>query len=166
MDKCSNDFVFVCKKFYVSSVFFELNSPVAMYVVSNLVQSEILKSHLSFNKADNFSGIKCVPRLHFFVLFGSLIKIQFWVSKLKKANVPCGSSWILNDSTGVVEVIKQLNLSRLEVDKASPLLLQSFDFSTLYAKIDLIDLKAHLKVLINRVFHWMLKLHHFNFLLV
>ncbi len=76
MDKCSNDFVFVCKKFYVSSVFFELNSPVAMYVVSNLAQSEILKSHLSFNKAHNFSGIKCVPHLHFFVLFGSLIKIQ------------------------------------------------------------------------------------------
>ncbi len=65
-----------------------------------------------------------------------------------------------------MEVIKQLNLSRLEVDKASPLLLQSFDFSTLYAKIDLIDLKAHLKVLINRVFHWMLKLHHLKFLLV
>ncbi len=59
VDKCSNDFVFVCKKFYVSSVFFELNSPVAMYVVSNLAQSEILKSHLSFNKAHNFSGIKC-----------------------------------------------------------------------------------------------------------
>ncbi len=76
MDKCSNDFVFVCKKFYVSSVFSELNSPVAMYVVSNLAQSEILKSHLSFNKAHNFSGIKCGPRLHFFVLFGSLIKIQ------------------------------------------------------------------------------------------
>ncbi len=76
MDKCSNDFVFVCKKFYVSSVFFELNSPVAMYVVSNLAQSEILKSHLSFNKAHNFSGMKCVPRLQFFVLFGSLIKIQ------------------------------------------------------------------------------------------
>jgi hypothetical protein len=28
MDKCSNNFVFVCKKFYVSSVFSELNSPV------------------------------------------------------------------------------------------------------------------------------------------
>jgi hypothetical protein len=88
------------------------------------------------------------------------------VSKLKKANVPCVSSWIVNDSTGVVEVMKQLNLSRLEVDKASPISLQSFDFSTLYAKIDLIGLKAHLKVLINRVFHWMLKLRHFKFLLV
>jgi hypothetical protein len=59
-----------------------------------------------------------------------------------------------------------LNLSRSEVDKTSPLLLQSFDFSTLYTKIDLMDLKAHMKVLINKVFHWMLKLHCFKFLLV
>jgi hypothetical protein len=51
MDKCSNNFVFVCKKFYVSSVFSELNLPVGTYVVSNLAQSDILKFHLSFNKA-------------------------------------------------------------------------------------------------------------------
>jgi len=30
---------------------------------------------------------------------------DLWVSKLKKAEVPCVSSWILTDSTGVVEVI-------------------------------------------------------------
>jgi hypothetical protein len=53
---------------------------------------------------------------------------DLWVSKLKKADVLCDSSWILNDSTGVVEVINKLNLSRSEIDKASPLLLQSFDF--------------------------------------
>jgi hypothetical protein len=88
------------------------------------------------------------------------------VSKLKKADVPCVSSWILNDSTGVVEVINKLNLSRSEVHKTSPLLLQSFDFSTLYTKIDLMDLKARMKLLINKVFHWMLKLHCFKFLLV
>jgi hypothetical protein len=53
---------------------------------------------------------------------------DLWVSKLKKADVPCDSSWILNDSTGVVEVIYNLNCSRSEIDKASPLLLQSFHF--------------------------------------
>ncbi len=40
MDKCSNNFVFVCKKFYVSYVFFELNSHVGTYVafdLSNLI---------------------------------------------------------------------------------------------------------------------------------
>jgi hypothetical protein len=89
-----------------------------------------------------------------------------WVSKLKKADVPCDSSWILNDSTGVVEVINNLNRSRSEIDKASPLLLQSFDFSTLYTKIDLVDLKARMRVLINKVFNRMLKLYHFKFLLV
>ncbi len=65
MDKCCNNFLFVCKKFYVSSVFSELNSPVGAYEVSNLAQSVILKSHLSFNKAHNFKGVKCGPRLLF-----------------------------------------------------------------------------------------------------
>jgi hypothetical protein len=36
MDKCCDNFVFVCKKFYVFSVFSELNSPVGTYVVSVL----------------------------------------------------------------------------------------------------------------------------------
>jgi hypothetical protein len=89
-----------------------------------------------------------------------------WVSKCGKADGPCVIVWILNDSTGVVEVIKQLDFSRLEVDKTSPLLLWSFDFSIVYTKIDLLDLKACMKVLINKVFHWMLKHHRFRFLLV
>jgi hypothetical protein len=88
------------------------------------------------------------------------------VSKLKKADVPCDSSWILNDSTGVVEVINNLNLSRSEIDKASPLLLQSFYFSTLYTKIDLVDLKARMRVLLNKVFNQIMKLHRFKFLMV
>jgi hypothetical protein len=75
MDKCCNNFVFVCKKFYVSSVFSELNSPVGTYVVSNLAQSNILNFHLSFNKAHNkvlsVALVSC-----FFVQFGSFIKTQ------------------------------------------------------------------------------------------
>ncbi len=35
MDKCCNNFGFVCKKFYVSSFFSEFNSPIGAYVVSN-----------------------------------------------------------------------------------------------------------------------------------
>jgi hypothetical protein len=87
---------------------------------------------------------------------------DLWVSNLRKADVPCVSSWILNDSTGVVDVIKILNLSRSEFYKTS-LLLQSSDFSTLCTKI---DLKASMKVLINNLFHQMLKLHCFKFLSV
>jgi cAMP phosphodiesterase len=87
---------------------------------------------------------------------------DLWVSKLKKEDVPCDSSWILNDSTGVVEVINNHNLSRSEIDKISPLLLQSFDFSTLYTKIGLVDLKACMRVLINKVFNWMLTLQFFS----
>jgi len=91
---------------------------------------------------------------------------HLWVCKHKNADVPYDSSWILNGSTGVVEVINNLNGLRSEIDKASPLLLQSFDFSTLYTKIDLVDLKAHMRVLINKVFNQMLKLDHFKFLMV
>jgi hypothetical protein len=65
MDKCCNNFVFVCKKFYVSSVFSKLNSPVDAYVVSNLAQSDILKFHLFFNKVHNFKGVMCGPCLPF-----------------------------------------------------------------------------------------------------
>jgi len=200
MDKCCNNFMFVCKKFYVSSVFFELNYLVGAYVVSNLAQSDILSSHLSFNKAHNFKGVKCGPRFPFLCVVWKFhknpIKLRFicaanfisltdvskwpcsffkamfptvndlWVSKLKKPDVPCDNSWILNDSTGVVEVINNLNHSRSEIDKASPLLLQSFDFSTLYTNIDRVDLKAHMRVLINKVFNWMLKIHRFKFLMV
>jgi hypothetical protein len=192
--------MFVCKKFYVSSVFFELDSPVGAYVVSNLAQSDILKFHLSFNKAHNLKGVMCGPCLpvlsavckfhknpikprficaassssltdvskwlcSFFTAMFPTVN-NFWVSKLNKADVPCDSSWILNDFTGVVEVINNLNCSRSEIDKASPLLLQSFDFSTLYTKIDLVDLKAHMRVMINKVFNWMLKCHRFKFLMV
>jgi hypothetical protein len=91
---------------------------------------------------------------------------DLWVSKLKKADVPCDSGWILNDNIGVVEVINKLNLLRSEIDKASPLLLQSSDFSTLYTKIDQVDLKACMRVLINKVFNQMPKLHCFKFLMV
>jgi hypothetical protein len=66
----------------------------------------------------------------------------------------------------VVEVINKLNLLRSEVDKASSLLLQSFDFSTLYTKIDLMDLKTRMRILINKVFNRMLKLHCFKYLMV
>jgi hypothetical protein len=66
----------------------------------------------------------------------------------------------------MVEVINKLNFSRSEIDKASPLLLQSFDFSTLYTKIDLMDLKVCMRVLLNKVFNRMLKLHCFKFLMV
>jgi hypothetical protein len=54
---------------------------------------------------------------------------------------------------------------RTKADKASPFLFQLFDFSTRYTKIDLTDLKDCMKVLINKVFNQMFKLHHFKFLL-
>ncbi len=66
----------------------------------------------------------------------------------------------------MVEVINNLNCSRSEIDNVSPILLQFFYFSTLYTNIDLVDLKARMRVLINKMFNRMLKLHRFKFLMV
>jgi len=66
----------------------------------------------------------------------------------------------------MVEGLYIFNRSRSEIDKASPFLLQSFEFSTLYTKIDLVDLKARRRVLINKMFNRMLKFHRVKFLLV
>ena len=63
------------------------------------------------------------------------------MSKLKKADDPYVSSWILNNFTRVVEVINKLNLSRFYIDKISPM-----------------DLKARKRVLMNKMLHWMLEL--------
>jgi hypothetical protein len=57
---------------------------------------------------------------------------DLWVSKLKKADVPCDSSWILNDSTGVVEVLNNLNSLRSDIDKP-PHFCCSLLISQLYA---------------------------------
>ncbi len=91
---------------------------------------------------------------------------DLWVSKLKKVDDPYVSSWILNDSTRAVEVINKLNLSRFYFDKISPLLLQSFGFLARYTKIDPMDLKARKRVLMNKMLHRMLELHHFKFFMV
>ncbi len=52
-------------------------------MVSNLAQSDILKSHLSFNKADNFKGGKYGPHLLFLCavwkFHKNLIKPRFFV---------------------------------------------------------------------------------------
>jgi hypothetical protein len=57
--------------------------------------------------------------------------MTFWVSKLKKLDVPC-DSWFPNDFTGVVEVINYLNHLRFEIDKAVPHFYCSLLISQLY----------------------------------
>jgi hypothetical protein len=93
--------------------------------------------------------------------------MTFRCLKLKKAVVPCGGSWILRDSTRVVEAINNLNHLRSKTDKTSPLLLlPSFDFLTVCIKIDLVDLKVRMRVLINQLFNRITKLRRFKFLMV
>jgi hypothetical protein len=70
------------------------------------------------------------------------------------------SSWF---SLTLQEVINKLNLSRSEDIKASELLLQSSDFLGVYSKIDLMDPKACMTFLSNKVFTWMLNLHRSSF---
>ena len=75
-------------------------------------------------------------------------------------DVPTDCSWILNDSVGVIPVLKSLNSSRSLAEKSSSLLcLQTFDFTTLYTKLDLVDLCSGIKSLINEVFSYTEKRH-------
>jgi hypothetical protein len=69
MDKCWNNFLFVCKKFYISSVFSDLNSPVGAYVVSILAQSNILKFHLPLIRLINLKLLSVALVSCFFVRF-------------------------------------------------------------------------------------------------
>ncbi len=57
--------IFLISKLFDAHWEILLQSPVGTYVVSNCAQSDILKFHLSFNKAHNFKGVKCGPRLWF-----------------------------------------------------------------------------------------------------
>ena len=82
-------------------------------------------------------------------------------------DVPTDCSWILNDSVGVIPVLKLLNSSRSLAEKSSSLLcLQTFDFTTLYTKLDLTDLRSRIKSLLNEVFSYKEKSHRFKALLV
>ncbi len=98
MDKCSNNLLFVYKIFCVPSVFYEVNSLVGTYVVSNLAQYNILKFHLSFNKAHNFNGPKCGPCLPFLCVVWKFHKNPI------KPRFICVAS-----STSLVEVCKWLS---------------------------------------------------------
>jgi hypothetical protein len=139
MDKCCNNFVFVCKKFIF--LLFSLSlilllvhmwSPILpslifwnfVYLLIRLIILEVLKCgpHLQFLCAVwKFHKNPIKPRFICAASSTSLTDVSkwlcsffkamfpmvndLWVSKLKKADVPCDSSWILNDSTRVVEVI-------------------------------------------------------------
>ncbi|KAH7429047.1 hypothetical protein KP509_09G028400 [Ceratopteris richardii] len=77
---------------------------------------------------------------------------DIWKELLRDADVPTSSSWILYNSLGVVPVIKSLNSSRTIEEKSVPLGLQTFDFTTLYTKLDLNDLKHRISSLVRKVF--------------
>jgi hypothetical protein len=87
--------------------------------------------------------------------------MHFECESLERIIVPSDCNWILNDSTGAVDVIKLLNLSRSRGLQNSTVCCSCSNFSTLYAKIDL----AGVKVLINEVFACVLNTQHLKFLL-
>jgi hypothetical protein len=83
------------------------------------------------------------------------------------ADVPSENSWLPEDFSGEVEVIKYFQSLKKYADKSSSLFLQSFNFSTVDTKINLSDLKTRMKYLVNNViFDRMLKSLHSTFLLV
>jgi hypothetical protein len=117
IDKCCNNFVFICKKFYVSSVFSELNSPVGVYEVSNLAQSVILKSHLSFNKAHHFKGVNCGPHLSFLCAVWTFhknpIKPRF-ICVASSSSLTDVSKWLCSFFKAMFPTVNDLWVSKLK----------------------------------------------------
>ncbi len=122
MDKCWNNFVFVCKKSYVSSVFSELNSLVGAYVVSNLAQSDILKFHLSFNKAHNFKGVKCGPCFSFLCAVWKFhknpIKPRF-ICAVSSTSLTDVSNWLCSFFKAMFPTVNDLWVSKLKKSRCS-----------------------------------------------
>ncbi len=96
------------------------------------------------------------------IIFTKLFFIwhYLWVLKFIKVGVPCVSSWIFNDLLKVVDFKKQQKISRWKVDKT---LSYCITILILYTKIELMDLKVCMKVIINKMFK--LKFHRSKFLL-
>ena len=188
VDKCSNNFVFTCKKFYLECLLSEVNSSSQTYSRCSLSSQDVLLKHQDFCKS---FGFKCNPTLPFlyavwkfhknpikprFIVAScntSLTDVSKWLSHcfkailpsvhdlwkdlLKNADVSTDSSWILKDSVGVVPVLKFLNSSRSISEKSTPLCLQTFDFTTLYTKLDLEDLRVRIRSLMTKVFDYRLE---------
>jgi hypothetical protein len=118
MHKCCNNFVFVCKTFYVSFVFSELNSPGGTYVVSNLAQSDILKLRLSFNKAHNLKGVKCGPHLPFlcavWIFDKNPIKPRF-ICAASSTSLTDISKWLCSFFKAMFPMVNDLWVSKLKM---------------------------------------------------
>jgi hypothetical protein len=78
---------------------------------------------------------------------------QLWVDTVSAAGLDSQKSWILQDSTEAVDLIKKLNRAYPRNKRAAANVeINVFDFKTLYTAIPLDDLKTRVCLLINQVF--------------
>jgi hypothetical protein len=74
---------------------------------------------------------------------------RLFVQVVEDAGVPCTGSWVLKDTDGFVEMLREVKSTGLSKDEAY---FRVYDFKTLYTSIPLADLKTRLTALIAQIF--------------
>ncbi len=146
MDKHSNNFLFVCKKFYVSPVFFELifmSIHMWPWILPNLI-SWIFTTLLIRPIILRGSCLAFISR--FFMLFGSFIKTQINVHSFiygsNSTSLTKVSKWLCFFSKAMFHVVNDLWVSKLK--KADDLDVSSWIFNDITWVVEVIN-KLNLK---------------------
>ena len=189
IDKCSNNFAFLCKKHYLATCVSELEGN-DTYEETSLSPQQIIDKGRSLNVQNGF-GPSCgdcqgVPNFHIRVkmhktpvgyrfvcgaqnapthrISGWLVPAlqtligeadSLWNEQIErlpdalKNGAPRGS-WIALNSESVVRKLRHCNRPRRE--RRVPLQFCTYDFTTMYTKIRLSDLKSRLTDLFCRLF--------------
>lgn len=158
VDKASNNYAFICKKFYLSLLDNELNSS-NTYKLSKLDYSSACKKIIAFNKYFNinnscikFPYITITPKFHKtplafrFITCGSNTYINkpgniFFnlLTKLYNFIVGEGFTWIINNNKPVLEYLHNNNIHSID----------TFDFKDLFSSLPLFHLKDVLTAYYN-----------------
>lgn len=75
-----------------------------------------------------------------------------WVDVVSGAGIECAGSWIVIDSVQVRQRLQAFSRSKTSAEKRIPMIIETYDFTTLYTTLDLHDLKQRLASLITRLF--------------
>ena len=176
IDKAANNVGFVCKNYYIQKIIEELNSPT--YHNPGTGKDEIIREQIEKSKnvkCEVQEDHRCLPYIHATIkMHKNPVKFRFIIASRKCASKHVAKKltkilklvlnthirycekirwytgvnrmWISKGTADVLEHIDKINKKQ----KASSV--STFDFSTLYTKIDLQDLKEKLKWCIDKAF--------------
>jgi hypothetical protein len=141
-NNCCINFV-VCEKLCILQFSLSLIHPVGMYEISSLAESEILRIHHSFSKAQNFSGQECGLCLLFLCAVWKShknpVKLRF-ICASSCTSLTNVSKWLSSFHKALLPVVNDLWVSKLR--KAC---VPSVSSWTLISEVDMIQLLSCLR---------------------